>query len=341
MLALSQLESGSVLASERASPNAPVNEKLNKLASLRMVTSIHWRLDVLGECSHAGLIDLGHALRVGWVEFWYQPKIDLRNKQIIGVEMFVRARHPFHGVLPAAVLLPGADEKSLAQLSTCAINSALQASRRLSRLDACLPITLNVPVATLHNLPAELILGRQPHGDGWPGLIFDIGEDDILSDIPALQRIAEELAECGMKLAVDGFGRNLCSLIQSVNSSAMQEQIVEVSRRLIELKTVSVSELKLDRTLVTNCASEPRQAALCKIVIDLIHHIGSRAVAVGLETAADVAALRDMGCDIGQGNYFCEPMPLEQFAALLKSRLNKQKPAAATYERRMEWFHLS
>lgn len=268
--------------------------------------------------SHAGIIDLGHALRAGWVEFWYQPKIDLRQNQLVGVEMLARARHPFHGMLSASVLLAGADERSLSQLSAYAINSALKFTHHMLRHDIRLPVTLNVPVAALHSLPSELIIGRELSED-WPGLIFDVDEDEILKDLKGLARIASELASCGMKLAADGFGRNLSLLMQSPNSAAMQEQIEDVSRRLIEFRNVSVFELKLDRSLVRDCASDSRRAAICKIVIELIQYIGSTAVAVGLENAADASTLRDLGCNIGQGNYFCQPMPLEHFVGILKS----------------------
>jgi EAL domain-containing protein (putative c-di-GMP-specific phosphodiesterase class I) len=277
--------------------------------------------------SLAGFIDLGHALRAGWIEFWFQPKVDLHQNQVVGVEMFARAHHPFHGVLPAAVVLPGADEQYLAQLSGYAITSALQASRHLSQQGVRLPVTINVPIAALHNLPTELILDRQPQGEGWAGLIFDVCEDDILDDISGLSRIVEELASCGMKLAADDFGRSLCSILESGSSAAIQQQVEEISRRLIELKSVSICELKLARNLVTGCASDPNRAAVCKIVIDLIHHIGSTAVAVGVEKAVDVGALRDMGCDVGQGHYFGKPAPFEEFVKLLRSRANRKNPS--------------
>src|SRR5579872_2417958 len=61
----------------------------------------------------AGRIDLDEALRNGWIEFWYQPKIDLRKKQLVGAEAFARARHPQHGILMPGAFLPGADEASL------------------------------------------------------------------------------------------------------------------------------------------------------------------------------------------------------------------------------------
>jgi EAL domain-containing protein (putative c-di-GMP-specific phosphodiesterase class I) len=269
--------------------------------------------------SHAGLIDLGHALRAGWIDFWFQPKIELRDKQIIGVEMLARAKHPFHGVLTAASVLPGADDECLALLSNYAITSALKASKRLSQLGAQLPVTINVPVAALHNIPIELLLDQQ-QGRNWAGLIFDVQEEDLLGDIQGLSRIADELAACGMKLSADNFGRRLCSLMQSGNMTAMQQQVEEVSRRTLELKAISIFELKLDRSLVTGCATNRDRAAMCKIVIDLVHHIGSTAVAVGLESAADVMALSAMGCDVGQGFHFGRPMPFEQFTDRLKAR---------------------
>jgi EAL domain-containing protein (putative c-di-GMP-specific phosphodiesterase class I) len=270
--------------------------------------------------SLAGLIDLGHALRAGWVDFWYQPKVELRDKQVIGVEMLARVQHPFHGVLAASSFLSGGVEpEHLALLSNYAITSALKASRRLAQQGARLPVTINVPVEALHNLPTELLMDR-PQDENWAGLIFDVQEEDLLGDIQDLSRIADELAACGMKLAADNFGRRLCSLMQSGNMSAMQQQVQEVSRRLLELKSVSIFELKLDRSLINGCATNRERAAICKIVIDLVHHIGSTAVAVGLETAADVAALRGMDCDVGQGFYFGRPMPFDQFSDRLKAR---------------------
>ena len=270
--------------------------------------------------SLAGLIDLGYALRAGWVDFWYQPKVELRDKQVIGVEMLARVQHPFHGSVAASSFLSGGVEpEHLALLSNYAITSALKASRQLAQQGARLPVTINVPVEALHNIPIELLMDR-PQDENWAGLIFDVQEEDLLGDIQGLSRIADELAACGMKLAADNFGRRLCSLMQSGNMSAMQQQVEEVSRRLLELKSVSIFELKLDRSLINGCATNRERAAICKIVIDLVHHIGSTAVAVGLETAADVAALRGMGCDVGQGFYFGRAMSFEQFSDRLKAR---------------------
>ena len=65
----------------------------------------------------AARIGLGEALKNGWMEFWYQPKIDLRKKQLAGAEAFARARHPQFGILSPGAFMPGATESELIALS--------------------------------------------------------------------------------------------------------------------------------------------------------------------------------------------------------------------------------
>jgi EAL domain-containing protein (putative c-di-GMP-specific phosphodiesterase class I) len=278
--------------------------------------------------SYAGLIDLGHALRAGWVDFSFQPKIDLHTRRLVGVEMLARAQHPFHGTLSAGTFLAGADDKCLAQLAHFSIRVALEASATLAREGARVPVTVNVPIEALHALPTDLIMDANAQGSDWAGIVFDVNEDDILGDTDALSRIVDELGACGMKLAADGFGRSLSSLIESTDPIKLKERMEEMSRRLIELKNVSVFELKLDRNLSANCAHDENRAALTRLVIDLIHHIGSRAVAVGIESALDCKTLREMGCDAGQGFFFGHPTPLHQLVSDLRARARKQKSTA-------------
>jgi EAL domain-containing protein (putative c-di-GMP-specific phosphodiesterase class I) len=284
------------------------------------------------ELSYAGVIEAGHAMRAGWVEFWYQPKVDLSRNEFVGIEMFARARHPFHGVLTAEVFLKGADKTSLSQLAAASINAALRASQSLIAQKVYLPITVNVPgpllntdlVATVRTIVEQ----NRPQDANWPGLIFDVSAQDIAADRPRFAKVADELGWLDIKLAADDFGQDLRLLIQSDNLSAVQSEIEQLSKRLLQLKTIMVTELKLDRKLVAGCASNPAQAAVCTVLIDLIHHLGATAVAIGLEKAEDVVMLRQMKCDIGQGHYFCEPMPLDALLALLNQKARKQKNAA-------------
>src|SRR4029079_12317800 len=73
----------------------------------------------------AARVGLDQALDHGWIEFWYQPKIDLRKKQLAGVEAFARCRHPQYGVLAPGAFMPGATDGELVRLSEMALACAL------------------------------------------------------------------------------------------------------------------------------------------------------------------------------------------------------------------------
>ena len=82
----------------------------------------------------------------------------------------------------------------------------------------------------------------------------------------------------------------------------------------------ALAELKLDRGIVDGCATDARNAGICRAVIALAHQFGVAAVAEGLENIADVYAIRDMGCDIGQGYVLARPMPKSSFLSLAVER---------------------
>jgi EAL domain-containing protein (putative c-di-GMP-specific phosphodiesterase class I) len=260
----------------------------------------------------AGRIDLDEALDKNWIEFWYQPKIDLRKKQLVGVEAFARARHPHNGVLMPSAFMPGATEPGLIKLSEQALDQALRASLNFSKLGVNLRLAVNIPINALVKVPvAEIVQSHRAKFEKWPGVIIDITEEQIVSDLPLAAEMTKKLAPLDVKLAVDDFGRGYSSLAR--------------------LKELPFAELKLDRAFVTDCGSDKVNAPLCKTVIDLAHNFGSIAVAVGIEKASDALALVSMGCDYGQGFLLGQPMPEERFISLLRQRANpKPKTAAKT-----------
>jgi EAL domain-containing protein (putative c-di-GMP-specific phosphodiesterase class I) len=265
----------------------------------------------------AGRIGLSEALKNGWIEFWFQPKIDLRKKQLAGVEAFARARHPQFGVLSPSAFMPGASESELLALSEKALANVLEAGANFSKLGINLRFAVNIPVSALVKLEIEEIVRRhRAQIDQWPGLIIDVTEEQIVSDLGLAAAMAKKLAHVNVKLAIDDFGRGYSSLAR--------------------LKELPFAELKLDRTFVIDCGTDKVNAPLCKTVIDLAHNFGSAAVAIGIEKAADALALTSMGCDLGQGFLLGQPMPGERFMSLLRQRAAGQgrpMPAAAAAAR--------
>jgi EAL domain-containing protein (putative c-di-GMP-specific phosphodiesterase class I) len=260
--------------------------------------------------SVAARIGLDEALENGWIEFWYQPKIDLRKKRLAGAEAFARARHPQFGILSPSAFMPGAPDADLVALAQLALVSALKAAASFCKLGINLRFAVNIPVDALVKLPiSDIVRAHRPQIDNWAGLIIDVTEEQIVTDLALAADMTRKLAHVNVKLAIDDFGRGYSSLAR--------------------LKELPFSELKLDRTFVTDCGTDKVNAPLCKTVIDLAHNFGSAAVAIGIEKAADALALTSMGCDMGQGFLLGQPMPEERFRSLLRQRAAGQTRAVA------------
>jgi len=261
----------------------------------------------------AARIELDDALRNNWIEFWYQPKIDLRRKQLAGAEAFARARHPQFGVLSPNAFMPGATEAELMALAELALTSALKAASNFSKVGINLRFAVNIPVNALVKLSIpDIVRAHREQVDHWPGLIIDVTEEQIVTDLALASALTKRLAHLNVKLAIDDFGRGYSSLAR--------------------LKELPFVELKLDRTFVTDCGTDKVNAPLCKTVIDLAHNFGSAAVAIGIEKASDALALTSMGCDLGQGFLLGQPMPEERLVSLLRQRAagqGRQMPATA------------
>jgi EAL domain-containing protein (putative c-di-GMP-specific phosphodiesterase class I) len=253
----------------------------------------------------AARIDLDEALRNGWIEFWYQPKIDLRKKQLVGAEAFARARHPQYGVLLPSAFMTGASEASLVTLSEQVLAHALQASLNFSKVGVSLRMAVNIPVPALVKIAvADIVQTYRPQFDKWPGLMIDVTEEQIVTDLALATDFTKRLQHLNVQLAIDDFGRGYSSLVR--------------------LKSLPFAELKLDRAFVSDCGTDKVNAPLCKTVIDLAHNFGSIAVAIGIEKASDALALVSMGCDYGQGFLLGQPMPAERFISLLRQRAGPQ-----------------
>ena len=254
-------------------------------------------------------VNLGEALRNNWVEFWYQPKIALRKKQLAGAEAFARVRHPQHGVLSPGSFMPNASAADQLALSEHGLISALKVAQNLGKIGVNLRLAVNIPVPALMNLKVqEIVRAHRPQLENWSGLIIDVTEEQVVQELGFANELSKALAPYNVRLAIDDFGRAFTALMK--------------------LKAVPFAEMKLDRSLVIDCGTDKVNAPICKSVIDLAHSFGSMAVGIGLEKASDVMALVNMGCDLGQGYLLGQPMPEDRFTALLKQR-GVPRPAAA------------
>jgi EAL domain-containing protein (putative c-di-GMP-specific phosphodiesterase class I)/CheY-like chemotaxis protein len=249
-------------------------------------------------------ISLGEVLHNGWLQFYYQPKMDLQRKCIVGAEVLARCRHPDRGMIPPGSFLPDADEESLRKLSHLGLTAALENWGNFARAGFPLKLAVNVTVNDLMKLPFHaLVRELRPSDARWPGLILELTEDQAVRDIALTQEIATQLRIYDIVLALDDFGSGYSHLAR--------------------LKELPFAEVKLDRNLVADCGEDSHNASLCETAIDLAHHFGATVVAEGIEKRSELQALTAMGCDVGQGFLFAPPMPQDRLIVLLKELAQK------------------
>ena len=255
-------------------------------------------------------ISVDEALRNGWLDIWYQPKIDLRRKCLAGAEALPRISHPQHGTLEPASILADGDEAGLAQLTEHTLTTILRHWAVFAEAGFNLHLAVDLPASLLGKLPiAEIVAQHRPRADNWPGLILELSEDQIARNIDLAKKTAAALTGSGIAIAIDNFGAGYSSFAS--------------------LRDLPFAELKLDASFVKNCATDATNAAICQTAIDLAHRFGSVAVAEGIASMTDLQALMVMGCDFGQGPLVAPPMPMARFLETLRQRLGGPRPPAA------------
>jgi len=140
-----------------------------------------------------------------------------------------------------------------------------------------------------------------PRAANWPGLIFEVTEDQIIDDLALAGDVAEMLRGIRCELAVDDFGAGYSSLAR--------------------LKKLPFSELKIDRSYVAHCNEDQFNAGLCEAIVEFGRRLGVRTVAEGIETTHESHKLQAIGCQIGQGYLFARPMPKSEFISGLCRRM--------------------
>ena len=140
-------------------------------------------------------------------------------------------------------------------------------------------------------------------------LMIEVTETALLTNPARARSVLEQLAQAGVHVSIDDFGQGQTSLGY--------------------LADLPISELKIDRAFVTGMANDRVRTAIAQSVVDLGHNLGMRVVAEGVETAADLAAVRDLGCDLAQGYHIARPMELSALADYLTKRGRKASGGSA------------
>jgi EAL domain-containing protein (putative c-di-GMP-specific phosphodiesterase class I) len=252
------------------------------------------RLDPVAQTC-AGL--LRAALDNKWLEFWYQPKVDLRTNLIVGAESVARIRHPEAGVLAPAVFLKHASDEDLYELTTKALDEALICVEKMERRNRPLAFSINVAAQTFarSGLIDDFRAIRERCSTKRP-IILEVTETDYVEDKAAVESFATRAILHGFQISIDDFGQGYASFER--------------------LRDMPFTEIKLERSMVNGCARDPTLRRICYAVVQLAHGFGASAVAEGVERDEDLQTVRTLGFDVAQGYYFSRPLPFRDFERL-------------------------
>ena len=223
---------------------------------------------------------------------YYQPKVDMANGKVVGVESLVRWRHPQDGMVFPDRFVGVAEEHGLIDDLTRAVIVEAFAQAKTWQDDGLhLRVALNISMDNLASLEfADYVAAAASSAGIVPGdIVLEVTESRLMKELSAPLEILTRLRLKRFSLAIDDFGTGHSSLIQ--------------------LRDIPFDELKVDRSFVHGVASNDTLRAIYSASLSLAQHLGMKTVAEGVEDRADWDFLRSTGCDLAQGYFIAKPMP--------------------------------
>lgn len=231
----------------------------------------------------------------------YQPIVSVATGQIRGAEALLRWRHPRHGLLSPATLLPLAEETGLIfDIGDWALEAACRQNLSWQRAGLgplFVAVNLSASQFRQRELPALVRSVLQDTGLEPERLELELTETVLMEDTGLAIDTLKALAATGVGLCVDDFGVGHSSLSY--------------------LQHFPMSTLKIDQSFIRQVGSEGRADSLTASIIGLAHNLGLKAIAEGVESERQLAALQMQSCDEFQGHYFSPSVPGEAFAQLV------------------------
>lgn len=240
-------------------------------------------------------LDAAQALNAGWLELWYQPKVNARSLTIDGAEGLIRMRHPTWGIVPPAQFLPDPDDPHFAELSFFVMSRAAADWQDFAADHGHIELAVNIPLAYFNDPAAvESLVMRLPQHPAFQGLIVEINGSDLAGNVELAKSAARQLRFFNIGVSIDDLGADW--------------------PLLLEIGDCPFVEIKVDREFVSGAADNRLKQTVCRSIVELADQIGARTVAEGVETRADFVMARELGFDLIQGFFFGKPTEARKFA---------------------------
>lgn len=235
----------------------------------------------------------------------YQPKVDLRSGQLIGVEALSRWEHPAHGSISPEVFIPIIEQ--LGQMHDMTLWVVLEAIEQMQRWDALgynINIAVNIAEKNICNshFPEAVQVLLDQSGIVPSRLTMEIHENSMMSDPVQAQRVLTVLSNMGIRLSIDDFGTGYSSMSY--------------------LRHLPASEVKIDKSFVMGIMQDEDDAVIVCATIELSHNLGYDVIAEGIENQDTLDMLALWNCDGAQGFHISKPLPADALLDWYRQRTN-------------------
>jgi len=233
-----------------------------------------------------------HALERHEFAVHYQPKVNLENGEIVGVEALIRWLHPELGLVSPAEFIPIAEESGLmVPIGRWVLGQACHQAQAWQEIGLA-PIRIAVNISPVELRARDFLTGLgvilAETGLDPRLLELELTETFMVQDSAAMLAVLQDLKRLGIKLALDDFGTGYSSLNH--------------------LKRFPIDTLKIDQSFVRTVTTNADDASIVCAVISMGKSLHMRVVAEGVETREQLAFLQERECPFGQGYYFSQPL---------------------------------
>jgi diguanylate cyclase (GGDEF)-like protein len=251
--------------------------------------------------------ELRHAVAGDQLRLHFQPELNLVDGRVIGVEALVRWEHPTYGTVQPNEFIPLAEESGVivevgrwVLREACSVIAGWGDDPVLNGLS----VAVNVSGRQLREpgLAQTVASALVESGLSADRLLLEVTESVLMENDKVAVSLLEELRRSGIRLAVDDFGTGYSSLGA--------------------LLRLPIDQLKLDRSFVSGLPDDDDAGTIARAVVSLGHNLNLTVLAEGIETEAQLVALREFGCDLGQGYLFARPVAKDDVRSVVVGLAN-------------------
>jgi len=275
----------------RASIQKPVNLKsLQEIFSKRGDTRQPSQASARGSDSSTDPETLRRAITDDQLFVHYQPQYHIKSRKLAGMEALVRWQHPTMGALPAAAFIEAFETAGLIDELTWLVVRKVLADKKVSgSRSRNIAVSLNISTRSLRDLslPEKLLSVITHHGGQPSDFILEITESGLIKELHTALDVLARMRLKGFGLSIDDFGTGY----------AMMQQLQRVPAR----------ELKLDMSFTHSMLHDESANIIVRKTLELAHDLDMQVVAEGVETAEQLRALAEYGCEVAQGHWLGRP----------------------------------